>query len=297
MSYTTIHLITKGVDDPKFPICKRTTKMTLGKMFAVLYSGASAIDYRIHVNGKRAKAAYVVQQDDRVELYKLVKATPPTVPMPTGGSIPPAVSKAAAAAPSGLKLSSLDKGDWIRVAQTSRFSERKKLQLGDVVQVGELSTNLLRVILPVSNDTFFFDRQAETADFTLVDPKGGEFKEGDEVCLNNVGRKAYPGVGEGTLRVTGVNQVGVGIGSLDGRTSGYMPSYCLRFITQRQPAQPAPSAVNIWATCPCCMGSNHPVYGLFSNPPMSGNVCTGHKLGCNLGSIGEVIVLDDTCAS
>jgi hypothetical protein len=46
---------------------------------------------------------------------------------------------------------------------------------------------------------------------------------------------------------------------------------------------------NTYGSCSVCGGSDHPVLGLFTNPPFSGNTTTGHKLGCPRGKVGTTI--------
>jgi len=48
-------------------------------------------------------------------------------------------------------------------------------------------------------------------------------------------------------------------------------------------------AKHIYGSCAVCGGSDHPVIGLFTNPPFSGSACTGHKLGCPRGKVGTPI--------
>jgi len=48
-------------------------------------------------------------------------------------------------------------------------------------------------------------------------------------------------------------------------------------------------AERIYGNCVACGGSDHPVIGLFSNPPFSGTLTTGHKLGCPRGKVGTPI--------
>jgi len=57
------------------------------------------------------------------------------------------------------------------------------------------------------------------------------------------------------------------------------------FLTKR--------AKNVYGSCAVCGGSDHPQIGLFSNPPFSGRMATGHKLGCPRGKVGTVIGVED----